>query len=277
MSDEGRYGELLDVVSDLYPRLAVALRSAEEQRVERLRSYVDDVVRLKGLEQLFEFLDDASKAYLAGPTLAPLTFMINRTVADFETAIEASLSGYMGVAFDAMRDVMEIEALLLDFAVDQARIEEWLHADQKIRMKLYGPSKVRERLKGAGVAPFANDDFEPNDYRGHSEALHVTPPTLSLSPRGRDNNGRFTIFNQVGFSEMFEHAQRVAHAIGTLRWRVSGGVDQPPLAPRDDFIAGFKKAKESEIIVEGFMRAIAVRGFGNDSAPVAPGEPASPS
>lgn len=277
MSDEGHYGELLESVSDLYPRLAVALRSADEQRVERLRSYLDDVVRLKGLEQLFEYLDVASKAYLADPTLAPLTFMINRTVADFETAIEASLSGYMGVAFDAMRDVMEIEALLLDFAVDQARIEEWLHADRKTRMKLYGPNKVRERLKDAGVAPFANDDFEPIDYRGHSEALHVTPPTLSLSPRGRDNDGRFTIFNQVGFSEMFEHAHRVANAIENLRWKVGGEVDQPPLAPREDFNAGFKMAKESEIIVKGFMRVIAGRGLGNDNAPVDPGEPTSAS
>ncbi len=60
--------------------------------------------------------------------LSRLAFLVTRSAADFETATEATLSGYLSVAVDAMRDVMEIENLLLDFAVSPAHIDEWLAA-----------------------------------------------------------------------------------------------------------------------------------------------------
>jgi hypothetical protein len=73
-------------------------------------------MRLKGLEQLYTYLDAAIESYSLIPKLAVLAFLVRRVRADFETALEATLSGYQGVASDAMRDVMEIEGLLLDFA-----------------------------------------------------------------------------------------------------------------------------------------------------------------
>ena len=62
-----------------------------------------------------------------------MAFLVERAEADFQTAIEATLSGYQGVAADAMRDVMEIECLLLDFAVNGGGADEWLNADESLR------------------------------------------------------------------------------------------------------------------------------------------------
>jgi hypothetical protein len=52
----------------------------------------------------------SKKAYADTAELAPLAWLIGRVRADFVTAVEATQSGYVGVATDTMRDLMEIEA-----------------------------------------------------------------------------------------------------------------------------------------------------------------------
>lgn len=103
--------ESLTLLKETRPRVARALMTAQERRTQRLASYLGGA-RLQGLEQHHEYLDAAEKAYSDSPKLVKLAFLVRRVRADYETALEATLSGYQGVAADAMRDVMEIEALL---------------------------------------------------------------------------------------------------------------------------------------------------------------------
>lgn len=120
-------------------------------------------MRLRGLEQLHVYLDAAAESYASLPAIADLAFLLNRVRADFQTALEATLSGYQGVATDAMRDAMEIAGLLLDFAATPANAQEWLKADRRLRMQKYGPAHVRDRLKDAGISPYSDEGFEPVD------------------------------------------------------------------------------------------------------------------
>jgi len=63
---------------------------------------------LKGLEQLLHHLDDVRHAFSESKDLAKIAFLISRAKADFVTAIEATLSGYLSIAFDSMRDVLPV-------------------------------------------------------------------------------------------------------------------------------------------------------------------------
>ena len=102
------YQKSLAVLEESKPRIAQALRKANDRRTERLAGLIDGM-RLRGLEQLNVYLDAAIESYASLPAIADLAFLLNRVRADFQTALEATLSGYQGVATDAMRDVMEIE------------------------------------------------------------------------------------------------------------------------------------------------------------------------
>src|SRR6266498_3914098 len=109
------------------PRLAAALQRAQQQRAHQAASLLHGA-RFKGLDELLRRLDELARGFEADPMLSRLAFLVTRSAADVETATEATLSGYLSVAVDAMRDVMEIENLLLDFAVSPAHIDEWLAA-----------------------------------------------------------------------------------------------------------------------------------------------------
>lgn len=144
------YQQSLARLEESKPRIAHALREADERRIKRLAALADGM-RLRGLEQLHVYLDAAAESYASLPPIADIAFLLARVRADFQTALEATLSGYQGVAADAMRDVMEVEGLLLDFAATPANIQEWLQADRRLRMRKYGPAQVRDRLKDAGI------------------------------------------------------------------------------------------------------------------------------
>ena len=163
-SDGLSYESVLSQLAGERPRLAAALERAEKQRSRRTASLLTGA-RLKGVEELLQYLDELAEAFRASPQLSRLAFLVARTLADFETAVEATLSGYLAVAADAMRDVMEIENLLLDFAVNPDHIDEWLASDDRTRMRKFMPVKVRERLHAAGQAPFTTS-AESIDYRG---------------------------------------------------------------------------------------------------------------
>src|SRR5262249_9179018 len=110
------YERTLGRLVDSRPRLARSLDSAEQLRASR-SDLMADGIRFKGLEELLIKLDHIEEAWRADPHLNRLAFLVRRAIADFETAIEAGLSGYPAVAADSMRDIMEIELLLLDFSV----------------------------------------------------------------------------------------------------------------------------------------------------------------
>jgi len=86
------YEESLVALGETRPLVCRALVTAQERRTERLAMLLDGA-RLKGLEQLHEFLNAAEQAYLELPAPAKLAFLVARVRADFETALEATLSG----------------------------------------------------------------------------------------------------------------------------------------------------------------------------------------
>lgn len=228
---------------------------AERRRSERLATFLDGA-RLRGLEQLFAYLEAAAKAYADLPAIAGVAFLIERIRADYQTALEATLSGYQGVAADAMRDVMEIECLLLDFATNEGNADEWLSSDESLRRRKYMPVRVRERLQERGMPPFANDDFEPIDYKAHSESLHVNPGRMRTSMRGPDPaEDPVPCYGDFGFIEMFEHGARILMAIELLR-AVAMGVpdDFAPLAPRDEFNDGHARTHQMQVMMVGFVQ-----------------------
>lgn len=264
---EHQYQETLAQLAVTQPRIAECLLKAAEHREVRLNQYLNGA-RLAGLEQLYEYLDAAYDAYTAAPEPVPdedgdavdlrkVAFLINRVKQDFQTALEAAFSGYPAVASDMMRDVMETEALLLDFITTPSNLDEWLNASRKTLLNKFGPGKVRARLKAAGVSPWADDGFVAMDYQAHSQALHVSPQLLPLAARGIAA-GSGGIFDDVPFMEMFEHGRRIMYAIElarvvALRLYESDGYE--PLSARDKFDDAHRRTQEMQFVVTTIIGA----------------------
>jgi len=206
------YEAVLAQLAGERPRLATALRQAQQQRGRQAAALLPGA-RFKGLDELPRHLDDLTRAFEADSLLDRLSFLIARSTADFETALEATLSGYLAVATDAMRDVMEIENLMLDFAVVPEHIDEWLTADERTLRNKFSPASVRKRLHASGEGRYAAT-AESLDYRAHSAALHVSPRQHPIAATGfsadRGWNG------DAGLWEIFEHARRLRLSIRRL-------------------------------------------------------------
>jgi hypothetical protein len=223
-----------------------------------LRAYLPGQ-RLAGLEQLLAYLQAVRDAYLADDHLAKLAFLITRAIADFETALEATLSGYQGVAADAMRDVMEIEYLLLDFAAHPEHADEWLTCDRPTRLRKFSPATIRDRLIAAGLPPFSDEGWEPLDYRAHSESLHVTPYNPVIGARGIEARADESLLSDAGFMEIFEHAWRLLQAVEPLRMiRQGEPLEFEPLTPMDDFFDARARTGEMLVMVTAMLEAPSV-------------------
>jgi hypothetical protein len=164
------------------PRLDAALERAARLRVQRIE-FLASGARFRGLDELLSNLDELRLAFADDEALQQVTFLIDRGIADFETATENALSGYLSVAIDAMRDVMEIENLLLDFAVDPRHIDRWLRADARTLRTTYSPAEVRSRLHRAQVGAYTSSAEAP-DFRAHSQAVHVRPGRHPVADKG---------------------------------------------------------------------------------------------
>jgi|tagenome__1003787_1003787.scaffolds.fasta_scaffold20358553_2 hypothetical protein len=207
------YEDLLERLAHVRPRIADRLRRAHQLSTRRLRLMLDGV-RLHGLEEWLGRLERVIDAWDAEPRLASLAPLIRRALGDYEGAIEAALSGYPAIAFDAMRDIVEIEHLLLDFYIEPARVEDWLQADRQERLNRYGPRQVRSRVLESKLHEIAGGYDPKTDYAAHSEALHVTPPRpgLPFEERGLVENDHLWVLD-VPFWEMYEHARRLGNAV----------------------------------------------------------------
>lgn len=255
MKNRADYDTLLASLAEGQPLLSADLGKANVQRAARLATYLGGA-RLKGLEQLTRYLLLAEESYSANEATAQFAFLVRRVRADFQTALEAALSGFGAVASDAMRDVMEIEALLLLFAVDSGSGVQWLTCDSKTRRNQFPPVKVRARLSKAGIPPFSNDGFEPVDYRAHSESLHVTPGETPLTSKGL-TYGHDGLFDDLPFVEMFEHGNRAMAAIEMFRI-VRQNInrdDYTPLSARDEFDEAYQRTSQMQVIILAFFTA----------------------
>jgi hypothetical protein len=203
------------------PRLTRGLALAEEIRARQAALHADGV-RLAGLEEWMQALDRIQASWTADPQLLRVAFLVRRAIADFETAIEVTLSGFPMVAADMMRDVMEIELLMLNFFVSPDDIDTWLFSTSKVRWKAFRPAVLRARLTDLGTVEELGTAQAEADYRAHSEALHVSPgedllPAFSKGLAPLDD----PIALDIGFIEMFEHARGFLKAMLLLAGRVS--------------------------------------------------------
>lgn len=226
------YEQLVAQLAELRPRTAAALGDAEQRRQEQLRTYLGGA-RLAAVEELLVHLDALATAWEADTALTTLAFLPARLADDFETAVEATLSGYLAVAADAMRDVMEIENLLWDFSSEPPLVEQWLTADARTLRRQFSADAVRKRLHKAGVGRYRTS-AEAGDYRAHSASLHVTPSShrSTVTTKGRVSTASFE--GDVGFWEVFEHARRLGVALARASETMA---DQPHAIPRSDLPA----------------------------------------
>ncbi len=224
--------------------------------------------RLAGLEELLLYLEAIGAAYRNHDELRKLAFLVSRAVADFETALEATLSGYQGVAADSMRDVMEIEYLVLDFATTPGNASEWLTCSRRVRLGKFAPAKIRARLIVAGLPPFGDPEWEAIDYRAHSESLHVTPRALPIAVRGIEPEPG-SLLADAGFIEIFEHGWRLIRALELLRMAHVGETEMEPLRPLAKFFDTHQRTGEMLVIMIAMFEAPAVlrKKLGRDPTP----------
>jgi hypothetical protein len=138
--------------------------------------------------------------------------------ADYEMGIEAALSDMRDLVFSAMRDVMEIEYLLIDFTHNPEHIDEWLGMPFGKTMRKYSAAHLRERqAKRLGMKP---DDLPTkSDYDGHSKFLHANPFRNPMGPKGvirrpRTEPERF--LTDSGFWDMYQHGSSMISTVRNL-------------------------------------------------------------
>ena len=204
------YEDTLRELSKTHPTVSAALSKANDNRTAALNGYLSGV-RFRGLEELLLHLAGVEKSLAAHSSGGRIAFLLSRASADFNTALEALLSGYVGVAHDAMRDVMEIEFLLRDFAAQPSHIDEWLRASPKQRHDKFRPAILRQR-NATRIGKHPEDLAEATDYKAHSMRLHVTPQKTPFSDKGLvASDAPFGV--DMCFWEVFEHARRLVLAL----------------------------------------------------------------
>ncbi|MGW2214621.1 hypothetical protein ACWCSD_06520 [Nonomuraea sp. NPDC001684] len=211
-------------------------------------------IRLQGANELLVQLDQISGAFEAEANLKPLKFLIDRCTADFETAIEATLSGYWAVAFDAMRDILEIQFLLMDFALTPAHADEWLSAEDRILKRKFSPVAVRRRLKAADVGNL-EEDGASIDYKGHSMGLHVRPNNMLVPTKGLSS--LHPLHRDIGFWEIFEHPRNLFIAIAMFTHAVAPDSEADRLASEDPplVVAAWIETNQAQTLFRAIMRA----------------------
>jgi len=260
-SSEASYEATLAELAAKRPYLAAALQRAQQQRAHQAASLLHGA-RFKGLDALLCRVDDLARAFEADPTLSRLAFLVTRSAADFETATEATLSGYLAVATDAMRDVMEIENLLLDFAVSPAHIDEWLAATPVTMQRRFRPAKIRQRLHAAQEGRYATT-AESMDYQAHSAALHVSPHRHPIAAKGFSADQEWQ--GDAGFWEIFQHARRLLLAIRRLASSVHPDSPLDLLAQEDlvDLQDAWRRTQEMQTIYVALLQAAAQANTGD--------------
>jgi hypothetical protein len=259
------YGSSLSRLAEDHERLATVLATAEIRRASAIFTLASDA-RIKGIDELLAKLDKISTAFEADSRLAKLSFLIVRVTADFETALEATISSYAAVAFDAMRDVLEIQYLLFDFGRDEQLIDEWLAADDKTLRDKFSPVHIRKRLKDGGIGDFGDNALSA-DYKGHSQMLHLGPPRWSvLPPKGRVGPDLFS--DDMGFWEIFEHAHGLWQALVFLVTKIAPDSEANRILSTEPrgISNAWRQTNRSQILLTGIMEAGLKRQSGNKIA-----------
>jgi hypothetical protein len=249
-------GTIWDVLRQRVPTVASELEALQRVREKQLAAYARGA-RFRGTEQLLRYLDAAVVEYDNGPELLRSARpLVERSRADFIIALDATLAGQLSVAMDAMRDILEIEMLLLDFVAEPSHLSRWLSTSDRDRRRFFAPAAVRRRLAKEGVGEVTSSVFGV-DYAAHSAALHVNPAGLPLGGKKPVTDAEAL---DAGFWEIFEHARRLLLAIEGLRARAYEGAERDRLALLDDFWDAWARAIEMQEIYIALMEAPVVLG-----------------
>lgn len=246
-----RYRESLNKLAKNHPRLKRSLSQAEENRETHLAKYLGGA-RLSGVEELLRHLELCTKSIKRHhPGIA---YLLARAAADFETGTEATLSGYVNVAHEAMRDVMEIEFVLREFLEDPDTLDAWFNATPKELHDRYRPAVLRQRhASRRGQRP--EDLPEATDYKAHSRFLHVTPWPTQFALKGLTSaRGLFAV--DMCFWEMFEHARRLILILHRLfaSGRFPGVRNPDPETKLPKFKIGWQRTQEMQQIYLAMMK-----------------------
>jgi hypothetical protein len=153
----------------------------DRHRPRRWQQFIDSI-DLQAVESLLGFLASASDLLSSNSETNELYFLPTRVADDVKMALEGLLSGYLQISSDAMRDAMETELYIRDFALDPRQIQRWRDADEDTLNRHFRPNNLRQRHANA-LGIHVTEVPGATDYQAHSKLLHVKPPLLfSRSP-----------------------------------------------------------------------------------------------
>lgn len=124
-----------------------------------------------------------------------IEYILGRTCSSGLSALSLLRQGYYDESLALARNMGETANLLALFVKMPSRMQEWKHADQKVRLRDFAPVRVRLAMEEAG----ASSPIDEERYRKLSSvATHVSP---SLQPQVHNVAGVPTlgaIFQEIG-------------------------------------------------------------------------------
>jgi hypothetical protein len=248
------YHAVLQESAKAYPRATEALMRSERHRLRRWRQFID-LVDLQAIDLLLGYLESIS-ALLGSTALPDLEFLSDRVADDVRASFEGILSGYLQIASDAMRDIIEVELLARDFASDPERITRWRNASKTKRRNYFGPAEIRKRQAAAlGIKP--HEVSGASDYAAHSQLLHAGPPVLfPRAPGPGTLAGLRVIYILDALADVMRHGRSAAEALHLLL----NALNRP--APDPDNViaalsAAFDDAMQARVAAEVIERRTA--------------------
>ena len=252
----------LRTLSKSHPKTAAHLSRAQSNREERLSRYLGGA-RLSGYEELIQHLEELEAVFQRNRKLRGISFLIRRARGDFQTALEAALSGFHSVAHDAMRDVMEIEFLLREFYYEPEHIDQWLSCSARERNNKFRPALLRQR-HAQRLGTSSQNVGEAADYRGHSMFLHVSPIQNPFGAPGLSES-ELPFAEDSCFWEIFEHGRRLLFAAHHLRRRLARHIRSPwgPERGLKVFRDAWERTQQMQAILQALIEAVSSEQDGN--------------
>lgn len=238
------------------PTLFIPLEHAEAVRVKRLNFFLDNTDRFQGLDQFVDFLQVSARWFAGIDDLKVVALLLSRAGADFATATEALLSGYHAVAFDSMRDAMEIELLLDDIVAEPNRMQEWLQSNERDRRNKFSPGALRER-KANRLGICVKDLPGSVDYKAHSLLLHVNPVNNPFGNRGLAKEP-IDVGADACFWDTYQHARNIVIVIRSLCEKYSQTYEFNAFDPPDisKFVTEYQEAMRIQSVIMDKLKAI---------------------
>ena len=176
------------------------------------------------MKKQFEIIENSStilETFLDMPfdesdiSVKALRELVKRSQKDLQGVILLATSGLVVQALALARNLVEIELLLRYFDMQPNEITMWWNVDKKRRMQRYSAKRLREEI--TKKYPEMKQGME-NDYWGHSELFHPTPPIRSISYVFKIETLFFSSQKTQGIpitiADTSQHALRIAELVG---------------------------------------------------------------